>query len=31
MGPDEVPGTEPVIAHVSDPEGHVVGLVSATD
>ena len=30
MGPDEVPGTGIVIAHLSDPEGHVIGLVNAT-
>lgn len=29
-GPDEVPGAGIVIAHFSDPEGHVIGLVSAT-
>ncbi len=29
-GPDEVPGQNIVIAHVSDPEGHVVGLVKPT-
>jgi predicted enzyme related to lactoylglutathione lyase len=29
MGPDEVPGTGIVLAHFSDPEGHVVGLVNA--
>jgi predicted enzyme related to lactoylglutathione lyase len=28
--PDEVPGTGIVIAHLSDPEGHVIGLVNAT-
>ena len=26
--PDEVPGTGIVIAHLSDPEGHVIGLVN---
>jgi uncharacterized protein len=30
MGPDEVPGTGTVIAHFSDPEGHLIGLVNAT-
>lgn len=30
MGPDEVPGAGIVIAHLSDPEGHVIGLVQAT-
>lgn len=30
MGPDEILGTETVIAHLSDPEGHVIGLVNAT-
>ncbi|MGH2962918.1 MAG: VOC family protein [Solirubrobacterales bacterium] len=30
MGPDEVPGTGTVIAHIGDPEGHVIGLVNAT-
>jgi uncharacterized protein len=30
MGPDEVPGTGTVIAHLSDPEGHLIGLVNAT-
>jgi uncharacterized protein len=29
-GPDEVPGVGIVIAHFSDPEGHVIGLVNAT-
>lgn len=29
-GPDEVPGQGIVIAHFSDPEGHVIGLVSVT-
>ena len=29
MGPDEVPGTGTVIAHLGDPEGHVIGLVNA--
>jgi predicted enzyme related to lactoylglutathione lyase len=28
--PDEVPGTGIVIAHFSDPEGHVIGIVNAT-
>lgn len=28
--PDEVPGQGIVIAHFRDPEGHVIGLVSAT-
>jgi len=27
MGPDEIPGAGIVIAHLSDPEGHVIGLV----
>lgn len=30
MGPDEVPGAGIVIAHFSDPEGHVIGAVQAT-
>ena len=29
-GPDEVPGAGIVIAHFSDPEGHVIGAVQAT-
>jgi predicted enzyme related to lactoylglutathione lyase len=28
--PDEVPGTGTVIAHLRDPEGHVIGLVNQT-
>lgn len=28
--PDQVPGTGIVIAHLSDPEGHVIGLVNPT-
>jgi predicted enzyme related to lactoylglutathione lyase len=28
MGPDEIPGTEIVLGHLSDPEGHLVGLVN---
>lgn len=31
MGPDEVPGAGIVIAHIGDPEGHRVGLVSPKD
>ena len=27
MGPDEVPGMELVLGHLSDPEGHVIGVV----
>lgn len=30
MGPDEVPGAGISIAHFSDPEGHLIGLVTAT-
>lgn len=30
MDPDEVPGAGIVIAHLSDPEGHVIGLVQST-
>jgi uncharacterized protein len=30
-GPDAVPGTETVIAHFADPEGHVIGLVNDAD
>ncbi len=30
MGPDEVPGAGIVIAQLSDPEGHVIGLVQST-
>jgi predicted enzyme related to lactoylglutathione lyase len=29
-GPDEVPGVGIVIGHLSDPEGHVIGLVHPT-
>jgi hypothetical protein len=29
-GPDEVPGAGIVIAHFSDPEGHVIGAVQTT-
>lgn len=29
-GPDEVPGQGIVIAHFTDPEGHVIGLVTPT-
>jgi uncharacterized protein len=28
MGPDQVPGTEIVIAQFADPEGHIIGLVN---
>lgn len=30
MGPDEVPGAGIVIGHLSDPEGHVIGVVQST-
>ena len=28
MGPDRAPGTSLVIAHFTDPEGHLIGLAS---
>ncbi len=28
-GPDEVPGTDIVLGHFTDPEGHMIGLVQA--
>ena len=28
MGPDEVPGGGPVIGHFTDPEGHMIGVVT---
>ncbi len=31
MGPDEVPGVGIVIGLMSDPEGHVIGLMSPAD
>lgn len=30
-GPDEVPGIGLVLGHFTDPEGHLIGLVQATD
>jgi predicted enzyme related to lactoylglutathione lyase len=30
MGPDEVPGAGIVIGMINDPEGHLVGVMSAT-
>ncbi len=29
FGPDEVPGTDIVLGHFKDPEGHLVGLVQS--
>ena len=29
--PDEVPGQGIKIAHIADPEGHTIGLLSSTD
>ena len=28
MGPDEIPGAGIVIGHITDPEGHLVGVMS---
>jgi len=30
MGPDRAPGTSLVVAHFSDPEGHLIGLASVS-
>jgi predicted enzyme related to lactoylglutathione lyase len=30
MGPDPIPGTDTMIGHFTDPEGHLVGVVQAT-
>jgi uncharacterized protein len=30
-GPDQVPGMHLVLGHFTDPEGHLIGLVQATD
>jgi uncharacterized protein len=29
MGPDRAPGTDLVVGHFTDPEGHLIGLASA--
>jgi uncharacterized protein len=29
MGPDPIPGTDTMIGHFTDPEGHLVGVVQA--
>jgi uncharacterized protein len=29
MGPDKVPGTEVVLGHFTDPEGHLIGVTQA--
>jgi predicted enzyme related to lactoylglutathione lyase len=31
MGPERAPGTQLVVAHFSDPEGHVIGLASVSE
>ena len=30
MGPDPIPGTETMIGHFADPEGHLIGVVQAS-
>jgi predicted enzyme related to lactoylglutathione lyase len=30
MGPDPIPGTDTMIGHFTDPEGHLIGVVQAT-
>ena len=30
MGPDQALGTDLVVAHFTDPEGHLIGLASTT-
>jgi hypothetical protein len=30
MGPDQAPGTDLVVGHFADPEGHLIGLAGTT-
>jgi uncharacterized protein len=30
MGPDPIPGTDTMIGHFTDPEGHLIGVVQAS-